>query len=146
MPVVYDSVSKDTFLTSIDCLRPLGLMVSFGNASGKVAPFDIGILSQKGSLYLTRPTLATYTASRPDLEATARDVFDVIRSGQVRISIRHRYPLAHANRFIMTSKADEPPGRSSCCPEPGPSSFPRMRGVPGEATLAVYRAEGRKSG
>ena len=73
VPVVYDSVGKDTFLASLDCLKPLGLMVSFGNASGKVAPFDIGILSQKGSLYLTRPTLATYTATRADLEATARE-------------------------------------------------------------------------
>ena len=64
VPVVYDSVGKDTFLSSLDCLRPLGLMVSYGNSSGKVTPFDIGILSQKGSLYLTRPTLATYTATR----------------------------------------------------------------------------------
>ena len=70
VPVVYDSVGKDTFLASLDCLKPLGLMVSFGNSSGKVAPFDIGILSQKGSLYLNRPTLATFTANRADLEAT----------------------------------------------------------------------------
>jgi NADPH2:quinone reductase len=96
VPVVYDSVGKDTFLASLDCLKPLGLMVSFGNASGKVAPFDIGILSQKGSLYLTRPTLATYTASRADLEATARDVFEVIRQGKVKVEIRHTYPLAEA--------------------------------------------------
>ncbi len=94
VPVVYDSVGKDTFLSSLDCLRPRGLMVSFGNASGKVAPFDIGILSQKGSLYLTRPTLATYTATRADLEATARDVFDVLREGRVKVEIRHTYPLA----------------------------------------------------
>jgi NADPH2:quinone reductase len=93
-PVVYDSVGKDTFLSSLDCLRPLGLMVSFGNASGKVPPLDIGILSQKGSLYLTRPTLATYTASRADLEATAREVFDVIREGKVKVEVRHVYPLA----------------------------------------------------
>src|SRR5947209_9072056 len=98
VPVVYDSVGKDTFPASLDCLKPLGLMVSFGNASGKVAPFDIGILSQKGSLYLTRPTLATYTASRSDLEATARDVFEVIREGQVRVEVRHTYPLAEASR------------------------------------------------
>jgi NADPH2:quinone reductase len=96
VPVVYDSVGKDTFLASLDCLKPLGLMVSFGNASGKVTPFDIGILSQKGSLYLTRPTLATYTATRADLEATARDVFDVIRAGKVKVEIRHTYPLAEA--------------------------------------------------
>src|SRR6516162_8346529 len=97
-PVVYDSVGKDTFLSSLDCLRPLGLMVSFGNASGKVAPFDIGILLQKGSLYLTRPTLATYTAARADLEATAREVFEVIREGKVKVEIRHTYPLAEAAR------------------------------------------------
>jgi NADPH2:quinone reductase len=96
VPVVYDSVGKDTFLASLDCLKQLGLVVSFGNASGKVAPFDIGILSQKGSLYLTRPTLATYTATRADLEATARDVFDVIRDDRVKVVVRHTYPLAEA--------------------------------------------------
>ena len=98
VPVVYDSVGRDTFLASLDCLRPLGLMVSFGNSSGKVTPFDIGILSQKGSLYLTRPTLATYTATRADLEATAKDVFDAIREGKVKIEVRHRYPLADAQQ------------------------------------------------
>jgi NADPH2:quinone reductase len=94
--VVYDSVGKDTFLASLDCLRPRGLMVTFGNSSGKVTPFDVGILSQKGSLYLTRPTLATYTATRADLEATAREVFDVIREGKVTVEIRHKYPLSEA--------------------------------------------------
>ena len=94
VPVVYDSVGKETFLSSLDCLRPRGLMVSFGNSSGKVTPFDIGVLSLKGSLYLTRPTLATYTATRADLEATASDVFDVIREGKVKVEIRHTYPLA----------------------------------------------------
>jgi NADPH:quinone reductase len=98
VPVVYDSVGKDTFLGSLDSLRPRGLMVSFGNSSGKVAPFDIGILSQKGSLYLTRPTLATHTATRADLEATAAEVFDVIREGKVKVEIRHTYPLADAER------------------------------------------------
>ncbi len=96
VPVVYDSVGKDTFLTSLDCLQPLGLLVSFGNSSGKVAPFDLGILAQKGSLYVTRPTLATYTATRADLEATAKEVFDVIRAGHVRVEVRHTYPLAEA--------------------------------------------------
>jgi NADPH:quinone reductase len=96
VPVVYDSVGKDTFLASLDCLRPRGLMVSFGNSSGKVTPFDIGILSQKGSLYLTRPTLATYTATRADLEATANEVFSVIREGKVKVEVRHTYPLAEA--------------------------------------------------
>lgn len=98
VPVVYDSVGKDTFLASLDCLRPLGLMVSFGNSSGKVTPFDLGILSQKGSLYLTRPTLATYTTTRADLEATAKDVFDVIRSGSVKVEVRHTYRLSEAEQ------------------------------------------------
>ena len=96
VPVVYDSVGKDTFLSSLDCLQPRGLMVSYGNSSGKVTPFDIGIQSQMGSLYVTRPTLATYTASRPELEATARDVFDVIREGKVKVEIRHTYPVSDA--------------------------------------------------
>jgi NADPH:quinone reductase len=98
VPVVYDSVGKDTFQASLDCLKPLGLMVSFGNSSGKVPPFDISILSQKGSLYLTRPTMATYTATRADLEATAKDVFDVIRKGKVKVEIRHTYKLGEAEK------------------------------------------------
>jgi NADPH:quinone reductase len=98
VPVVYDSVGKDTFLGSLDCLRPLGLMVSFGNSTGKVTPFDIGILSQKGSMYLTRPTLESYTGTRAELEATAREVFDVIREGKVKVEVRHTYPLADAQR------------------------------------------------
>ncbi len=98
VPVVYDSVGKDTFMASLDCLQPRGLMVSFGNASGKVPPFDIGILAQRGSLYLTRPTLASYTATRSDLETTARDVFDAIREGKVKVEIRHIYPLAEVEQ------------------------------------------------
>jgi NADPH2:quinone reductase len=98
VPVVYDSVGKDTFLSSLDCLRPLGMMVSFGNSSGKVTPFDIGILAQKGSLYLSRPTLATYTATRKDLEATAHELFDVIQQGKVKVEIRQTDPLAEAER------------------------------------------------
>ena len=89
VPVVYDSIGKDTFLSSLDCLKPRGLMVSFGNSSGKVTPFDIGLLAQKGSLYLTRPALPTYTATRPDLESTAAEVFEVIREGKVKVEIRH---------------------------------------------------------
>jgi NADPH2:quinone reductase len=98
VPVVYDSVGKSTFQGSLDCLRPLGLMVSFGNASGPVPPFEPGLLTQKGSLYLTRPTLATYTASRADLEATAKDLFDVVLSGQVKIEINHTYALRDAQQ------------------------------------------------
>jgi NADPH2:quinone reductase len=98
VPVVYDSVGKSTFQGSLDCLRPFGLLVSFGNASGAVPPFELGILAPKGSLYVTRPTLATYTATRADLEATAQDLFDVVQSGQVKIEVQRTYPLADAAR------------------------------------------------
>jgi NADPH2:quinone reductase len=96
VPVVYDSVGKSTFEGSLDCLRPFGLMVSFGNASGAVPPFNTGILAQKGSLYLTRPTLVTYIASRADLEATSSALFDAIKSGKVKVDISARYKLADA--------------------------------------------------
>jgi NADPH2:quinone reductase len=96
VPVVYDSVGKSTFEGSLDCLAPLGLMVSFGNASGPVPPFDLAQLAAKGSLFLTRPTLFSYTARREDLEEGARELFDVIRSGKVRIDVKHRWPLAGA--------------------------------------------------
>ena len=94
VPVVYDSVGKDTFMGSLDCLRPFGLLVSFGNASGPVPPVDLGLLAQKGSLYITRPTLFTYTASRADLEAASEELFDVVLSGKAKIDIGQRYPLA----------------------------------------------------
>lgn len=94
--VVYDSVGKDTFMGSLDCLQPLGLMVSFGNASGAVPPVDIGLLSQKGSLFLTRPSLGSYTVTRADLEATSNEVFAMVASGRVKIEIHHRYALADA--------------------------------------------------
>jgi len=96
VPVVYDSVGKSTFPGSLDCLRPLGLFVSFGNASGPVPAFELSLLTQKGSLYATRPTLATYTATRADLEATANELFDAVRSGKVKIEIHHTYPLKDA--------------------------------------------------
>jgi NADPH2:quinone reductase len=95
-PVVYDSVGKDTWAASIDCLAPLGLMVSFGNASGPVPPVDIGILAAKGSLYLTRPSLATYTAKRSDLEKVAADLFDVVSRGVVKIEVNQTYALKDA--------------------------------------------------
>ena len=98
VPVVYDSVGKSTFQGSLDCLRPLGLLVSFGNASGPVPPFELGVLAQKGSLYVTRPTLATYTATRADLEATATELFDMVRSGEVKVEVRHAYALADARQ------------------------------------------------
>ena len=96
VPVVYDSVGKTTWEGSLDCLRPRGLMVSFGNASGPVPPVNLGILSTKGSLYVTRPTLATYIASRADLEETARSLFDVVSSGKVKLETTKRYKLADA--------------------------------------------------
>jgi NADPH:quinone reductase len=92
-PVVYDGVGKTTFPASLDCLRPLGLFVSFGNASGPIEAFNLGILSQKGSLYVTRPTLMTYTAKREDLLATANDLFSVVQSGAVKIPINQQYAL-----------------------------------------------------
>jgi NADPH2:quinone reductase len=95
VPVVYDSVGKDTFITSLDCLQPLGLMISFGNASGPVTT-DLGVLAAKGSLYVTRPTLNTYTAKRADLEATANELFEVVKSGAVKINVNQTFPLKDA--------------------------------------------------
>jgi NADPH2:quinone reductase len=94
--VVYDSVGKDTFPGSLDCLRPRGLWASFGQSSGPIEPFNIGILSQKGSLYATRPTLFTYIATRPELEVSASALFDMVSRGVVKIDINQRYPLAEA--------------------------------------------------
>jgi NADPH2:quinone reductase len=96
VPVVYDSVGKSTWEGSLDCLQPRGMMVSFGNASGAVAPVNIGILAQKGSLFLTRPTLINYTATRGDLEETAASLFDAVSSGKVRIEVSGTYKLADA--------------------------------------------------
>jgi NADPH2:quinone reductase len=94
--VVYDSVGQTTFMKSLDCLRPLGMMVSFGQSSGSIPPFDLGILGAKGSLFLTRPSLMVYTAKREDLLAHARDLFEVVEKGAVKIEIRQTYPLAEA--------------------------------------------------
>ena len=96
--VVYDSVGKDTFYKSLDCLAPLGLMVSFGQSSGAIGPVDIGILAPKGSLFLTRPTLVNYTATREDLLTASRELFDVVQSGAVKIAINQTYPLREAAR------------------------------------------------
>jgi NADPH2:quinone reductase len=96
VPVVYDSVGKDTFMGSLDCLRPLGMLVSFGQSSGKVAPLDTGLLAAKGSLFLTRPSLMTYTAKREDLVASAAELFDVVERGFVRVEVNQTYPLSEA--------------------------------------------------
>jgi NADPH2:quinone reductase len=94
--VAYDSVGKDTFPGSLDCLRPRGLWVSFGNASGPVPPFPIGLLSQKGSLYATRPTIFAYIGTQAELQETAQDLFEVVRSGAVSVSARQEMRLAEA--------------------------------------------------
>ena len=94
--VVYDSVGKDTFLKSLDCLVPLGMLVYFGQSSGKPEPIDPGILGVKGSLFLTRPSLMAYTAKREDLLASAGELFDVVTSGAVKIEINQTYPLRDA--------------------------------------------------
>ena len=96
LPVVYDSVGRDTFSRSLDCLRPRGVMVSFGNASGPPDPIAPGVLAQKGSLFLTRPTMYHYTSTRPELEAAAGELFELVGSGQVKIEIKQRYPLRDA--------------------------------------------------
>jgi NADPH2:quinone reductase len=96
VPVVYDSVGKATWEGSLDSLRPFGLMVSFGNASGSVPPFDVGLLGRKGSLYLTRPTVFGYVAKREDLERGAAELFEIVRSGKVKIEVSRTFPLAQA--------------------------------------------------
>jgi NADPH2:quinone reductase len=105
--VVYDAVGKDTFFESLDCLRRRGLLVSYGNASGPVAPFSAAELQKRGSLYLTRPTLYDYTASRADLEAVARETFSVVRKKWVKVQIHQRYRLkdaAQAHRDLESRK------------------------------------------
>jgi NADPH:quinone reductase len=96
VPVVYDSVGKATFEGSLDCLRPLGMMVTFGNASGPVPPLDVGLLSRKGSLFLTRPSVFTYVAKRADLERGAAELFEVVRAGKVKVEVGGTFPLAQA--------------------------------------------------
>jgi NADPH2:quinone reductase len=95
---VYDSVGQFTFMKSLDCLRPMGMMVSFGQSSGSIPPIDTGILAAKGSLFLTRPSLMAYTARREDLLAHAHDLFEVVEKGAVKIEVRQTYPLAEAYR------------------------------------------------
>src|SRR6201989_932020 len=96
VPVVYDSVGKDTFLKSLDCLAPLGVAALFGQSSGSVDPLNLGILAQKGSLFVTRPTLNTYAAKRESLVAMAKELFDVVQSGAVKIEVHQTYPLKDA--------------------------------------------------
>src|SRR5579859_7716508 len=107
VPVVFDSVGKDTFAGSLDCLKPRGLLAVFGNGSGPVSAFDLNLLAAKGSLYVTRPTLMTYTARREDLEASAKELFDVVKTGKVKIEINQTYKLqdaAQAHRDLEARK------------------------------------------
>jgi NADPH2:quinone reductase len=110
--VVYDSVGQATFLKSLDCLRPMGLMVSFGQSSGAIAPIDTGLLAAKGSLFLTRPSLMTYTARREDLLTHAEDLFEVVLRGAVKVDVRQSYPLAEASRAHQDLEARRTSGSS----------------------------------
>ena len=107
VPVVYDGVGKDTFMDSLDCLAPLGMMVTYGNASGAVPPFEPILLTQKGSLFMTRPTLVTYIAQREDLKQSAKELFAVVKQGKVKIAVNQAYPLkeaAQAHRDLESRK------------------------------------------
>jgi len=107
VPVVYDSIGKDTFTGSLDCLAPLGMMVSFGSASGPVAPFSLQELASRGSLFITRPSIFNYTAKREDLDAMAADLFRMVENGKVKIEINQRYALkevAQAHKDLESRK------------------------------------------
>lgn len=114
--VVYDSVGKDTFPASLDCIKPRGLWVSFGNSSGSVEAFNIGLLSQKGSLFATRPTLYTYTSTRADLEACANSLFDIVRGNKVRININQTYALRDASKAHTDLEARKTSGTTLLIP------------------------------
>jgi NADPH2:quinone reductase len=116
VPVVYDSVGKDTFIRSLDCLQPLGLMVSFGNSSGAVPPFALSEMVSRGSLYITRPTLATYAAKREDLEAMAADLFEMVTSGKIKIEIHQRFPLADAAQAHIALESRRTTGKTILLP------------------------------
>ena len=113
---VYDSIGKDTFIGSLDCLQPLGTMVSFGNASGPVPPFSLSELANRGSLFITRPSLMSYMAKREDLEAAAKSLFGVVASGEVKIDIRQRYALADVARAHTELEARKTTGSSILLP------------------------------
>ena len=112
LPVVYDSVGKDTFFKSLDCLRPRGMMVSFGNSSGAPEPFDTSLLASKGSLFLTRPTLYSYTITRPELEQAAGELFQVVASGKVKIEVKQRFRLENAAEAHRALEARQTRGSS----------------------------------
>ncbi len=116
VPVVYDSIGKDTFFASLDCLRRLGMMVTYGNASGPVAPFSALELSRRGSLFLTRPTLFHYIATKGELNRAARELFGVVASGAVKIVVGQRYPLAEAARAHADLEARRTTGSTVLVP------------------------------
>jgi NADPH2:quinone reductase len=116
VPVVYDSIGKDTFTGSLDCLSPLGMMVSFGSASGPVPPFSLNELASRGSLFITRPTLFSYIAEREDLDAMAADLFDMVGSGKVKIEINQRYALKDAAQAHIDLEARKTTGSSILLP------------------------------
>ena len=114
--VVYDSVGKSTFMDSLDCLQPRGMLVGFGNASGKPDPLDISLLATKGSLYVTRATLLTYAAQRDDLVAAARALFEVVRSGAVRVDVRQKWSLSEAAEAHRALEARQTTGATILLP------------------------------
>ena len=114
--VVYDGIGKDTYPGSLECLKPFGLWATFGNASGKIENFDLGLLAAKGSLYATRPTLLTYVAKREDLVATANELFDVVGKGVVKISVNQTYPLAEAAQAHRDLEARQTTGSTVLLP------------------------------
>jgi NADPH:quinone reductase len=116
VPVVYDSIGKDTFTGSLDCLRPLGMMVTFGNASGPVPPLDLLELSKRGSLFVTRPSLFAYTAKRADLLATAQDLFEAVMSGKVKIEVNQTYALKDAAQAHIDLAARKTTGSTVLLP------------------------------
>jgi len=116
VPVVYDSIGKDTFTASLDCLSPLGMMVSYGSASGPVPPFGLNELASRGSLFITRPTLFSYMATRADLGTMAGDLFDMVESGKVKIGINQRYALQDAAQAHRDLEARKTTGSSILLP------------------------------
>ncbi len=138
VPVVYDSVGRDTFMASLDSLAPLGMMVSFGNSSGPVPPVDLCMLAAKGSLFLTRPTLATYTAKRADLEPTGADLFEVV-DGRGKNPVNQTFPLKDAAAAHARWRAVRRPAAPSCCPDDAELALGRPGASPARASGATLR-------
>jgi NADPH2:quinone reductase len=116
VPVVYDSVGKDTFIRSLDCLQPRGMMVSFGNSSGPVPPFSLSELASRGSLFITRPSLGSYAARRDELEAMAADLFQMVGSGKVKIEVNQKFPLADAAQAHIALESRKTTGSTILLP------------------------------